>query len=202
MARHGTRLRPPRNIHRKLRGGKNNGAARGPSGTAAPDARKLYNICRDDIGRADSRSVVGSGVGTGVSQPADQDRRRSQSGCIRSHRRGTSAAGLGSAGDRGAAPGRRWQARGCSGGKRGSRRPHAPVRHPHIHAQRRDEARVLRSGEGIRGGLDHRTDFLRARRTSGRARPFCRRARRLGEVAPRWSQLRVRRHRHGAASRL
>src|SRR4029077_16510899 len=41
--------------------------------------------------------------------------------------------------------------------KCGSRRPHAPVRHPHIHAQRGDEARVLRSGEGIRGGLDHWT---------------------------------------------
>ena len=46
------------------------------------------------------------------------------------------------------------------------------------------------------------TDFLRARRTSERARPFCRRARRPGEVAPRWSQLRIRRHRHGPTSRL
>src|SRR4029077_7848160 len=41
--------RPPRNIDQKLRGGKNHDAPRGPSGTAARDARKLYNTRRDNM---------------------------------------------------------------------------------------------------------------------------------------------------------
>src|SRR4029077_10021130 len=41
--------RPPRNIHQKLREEKTHAAPRGPSETTAPDARELYNICRDNI---------------------------------------------------------------------------------------------------------------------------------------------------------
>ena len=65
----------------------------------------------------------------------------------------TPATGMGPAGRGRAAAGRRRQACRDSGFDRGAGRPHAAVCHADLHAQHRDEGRLLRPAEGIRAGL-------------------------------------------------
>src|SRR6266851_4863108 len=106
-----------------------------------------------NLGPACSMFVAGSGMDAGFSDPADQAHRRPESRHLLPHHRGASATGLGPAGGDRAAAGRRRQARRERGRERGARRPYAPVRHADLHTQRGDEARLLRPGVGVRGGL-------------------------------------------------
>ena len=143
----------------------------------APHARELYNICRDDIGLADSMSAI--------------DRRRGHRAFPTGRSRSSSVpVPMYSARIVGEHLQQAWgqpvivEPRPGAGGKLAAAAVASadPDGHTLLFATPTytlnvgDEARVLRSGEGIRGGLDHRTDFLRARRTSERARPFCRRS--------------------------